>query len=144
MGNLFFLMKTMHFNKIPQEKFSLIVNIFNNKYHKKVCPSYLVKSKISAIFEEAKLQKKMPVETYEPSGNQTIMSKVLIGHYATFDEAQKMQNQIKAKNPTLQPFVRKVGGVFSVQMGSYQDFSVAKTQAQFLSSKGLDVWIYQQ
>lgn len=101
-------------------------------------------SKITTILEDVKLQKKLPIETYEPSGNQTIMSKVLIGHYATFEDAQKMQNQIKAKNPTLQPFVKKVGGVFSVQMGSYQDFAVAKTQAQYLSSKGLDVWIYQQ
>ena len=100
--------------------------------------------KVATVLDEIKLQKKLPIETYEPSSNQTIMSKVLIGHYATFEEAQSMQNQIKSKNPTLQPFVKKVGGVFSVQMGSYQDFNVAKAQAQFLSSKGLDVWIYQQ
>lgn len=101
--------------------------------------------KVANILEEPKPQKKISADTTETTAtNQTIMSKVLIGHFATFEEAQALQNEIKTKNPTLQPFVRKVGGVFSIQMGSYQDFSVAKTQAQILSSKGLDVWIYQQ
>ena len=101
-------------------------------------------SKISNIIEEVKLQKKVPVESVEADNNVTIMSKVLIGRYTTFEEAQKVQNQIKAKNSALQPFVRKVGSVFSVQMGSYQDFNVAKNHAQALKSKGFDVWIYQQ
>lgn len=100
-------------------------------------------SKLSTIMEEVKLQKKIPVENNIES-NVTVMSKVLLGRYSTFDEAQKMQKQIKANNPSMQPFVRKVGNVFSVQMGSYQDFSQAKIHAQKLSTKGLDVWIYQQ
>lgn len=101
-------------------------------------------NKLSALIEDVKLQKKIPVEAGLAESNVTVMSKVLVGRYSTFDEAQKIQNQIKAKNPSLQPFVRKVGNVYSVQMGSYQDFSQAKTHAQKLSSKGLDVWIYQQ
>jgi len=100
--------------------------------------------KISNIIEEVKLQKKIPVENIESETNVVVMSKVLIGRYNTFEEAQKLQNEIKSKNPALQPFVRKVGGVFSVQMGSYQDFAVAKNHAQNLRSKGFDVWIYQQ
>ena len=60
------------------------------------------------------------------------------------DSVAKIENQIKAKNSKLQPFVRKVGNVFSVQMGSYQDFNVAKSHAQSLGSQGFDVWIYQQ
>ena len=72
------------------------------------------------------------------------MSKVLIGRYASFEEAQKTQNSIKAKDSSLSPFVKKVGDVFCVQMGSYQDFNVAKAQAQKLKSLGFDVWIYQQ
>lgn len=100
--------------------------------------------KISNIIDEVKLQKKIPIESLEEETNVTVMSKVLIGRYNTFEEAQKLQNDIKNKNPNLQPFVRKVGGVFSVQMGSYQDFTVAKNHAQNLRSKGFDVWIYQQ
>jgi len=100
--------------------------------------------KLSAIIEDVKLQKKIPVENNLIENNVTVMSKVLVGRYATFEEAQKVQNQIKAKNSSLQPFVKKIGNVFSVQMGSYQDFAQAKIHAQKLSSKGFDVWIYQQ
>lgn len=101
-------------------------------------------SKISSLIQEVKLQNKIPVEELAQDTNVTIMSKVLIGRYMTFEEAQKLQTQIKAKNSSLQPFVRKVGNVFSVQMGSYQDFSIAKKHAQVLRNQGFDVWIYQQ
>ncbi len=101
-------------------------------------------SKIASIIEEVKLQNKVPVEEVSQDSNVVVMSKVLIGRYNTFEEAQVLQTQIKAKNSSLQPFVRKVGNVFSVQMGSYQDFSIAKKHAQTLRSQGFDVWIYQQ
>ncbi len=76
--------------------------------------------------------------------NVTILSKVLVGRFTTFEEAVSAQNQIKSTNPELSPFVRKVGSVYSVQMGSYQDFNVAQNQARMLKTKGFDVWIYQQ
>ena len=101
-------------------------------------------SKLSSILEEVSLQKKIPVENNLTENNITVMSKVLVGRYSTFEEAQKVQAQIKAKTPSLQPFVKKIGNVFSVQMGSYQDFAQAKTYAQSLRGKGFDVWIYQQ
>lgn len=101
-------------------------------------------SKLTTIMEEVKLQKKIPVENNYVDNNVTVMSKVLLGRYSTFEEAQKMQKQIKANNASLQPFVKKVGNVYCVQMGSYQDFAQAKIHAQKLSAKGLDVWIYQQ
>ena len=41
-------------------------------------------------------------------------------------------------------YVRKIGDIYTVQMGSYQDFYTAKSKAQDLKAKGLDVWIYQQ
>ncbi|MBR3605149.1 MAG: SPOR domain-containing protein [Candidatus Gastranaerophilales bacterium] len=101
-------------------------------------------SKLSTILEEVNFQKKIPVENNLIDSNVTVMSKVLVGRYPTFEEAQKVQTQIKAKSPSLQPFVKKIGNVFSVQMGSYQDFAQAKTHAQALRGKGFDVWIYQQ
>ena len=76
--------------------------------------------------------------------NIIIMSKVLIGRYSTFEEAVKMQDSLRANYPKLSPFVKKFGEVFSVQMGSYQDFQMAKNQAQTLKAKGYEVWIYQQ
>jgi len=100
-------------------------------------------NKLVSAIDEMKSHTKKQDELISEK-NVTIMSKVLIGRYASFDEAQKVQNAIKAQDSKLSPFVRKVGDVFSVQMGSYQDFNVAKTQAQKLKSAGFDVWIYQQ
>lgn len=76
--------------------------------------------------------------------NVTIMSKVLIGRFSSFEEAQTVQNEIKSRNPSLSPYVKKIGNIYGIQMGSYQDFSAAKNQAQALKSEGYDVWIYQQ
>ena len=86
----------------------------------------------------------MPTRQRINEDNITIMSKVLVGRYSTFDDAARAQAGIKEQNPSLTPYVRKIGDVYSVQMGSYQDFYVAKSQAQKLKSKGYDVWIYQQ
>ncbi len=82
--------------------------------------------------------------TKTASDNLIIMSKVFIGRYANLDEAQAMQNTIKNSNPHLTPYVKKVGNVFTIQMGSYQDFNVARKFAQRLQAKGFEVWIYQQ
>ena len=97
------------------------------------------------INEIKNLAKKPAVEVPLPENkNVTIMSKVFIGKYLTLEDAQKVQGEIKAKNPTLAPFVKKVGEIFTIQTGSYQDFEVAKKQAQNLKAQGLDVWIFQQ
>lgn len=95
-----------------------------------------LKEKIS---ETIKKEEKAPTPA-----NVIITSKVLVGRFLTFEEAQKAQAEIKEKDPSSIPFVRKTGDVFSVQMGSYQDFTTAKAQAQALKARGLDVWIYQQ
>lgn len=76
--------------------------------------------------------------------NVVIMSKVLTGRFSTFDEAKRVQALVKEKNPNRKPYVRKVGDVYSVQVGSYQDFAVAKKVAREVKAQGFDVWIYQQ
>lgn len=80
----------------------------------------------------------------ESYSNITIMSKVLIGKYLTFEEAKSKQVEIKENNPNSAPYVKKVGDIYSVQMGTYQDFATAKSMAASLKSRGYDVWIYQQ
>ena len=76
--------------------------------------------------------------------NVTIMSKVLIGRYQTLEEARAMQTTLKGQFAQLSPYVKKVGSIYSVQMGSYQDFSIARKHAQSLQAQGYEVWIYQQ
>lgn len=101
---------------------------------------------MTSVLEEVKTPSKKKAEPeinlQEPIS--VVVSKVLIGRYQTFEDAQKMQNLIKTKDPKATPFIRKIGDVYGIQMGSYLDFNVAKTQAQLLKAKGWDVWIYQQ
>jgi len=102
--------------------------------------------KLSNVIDEVKnIKVKLPSPKHEEQEeNVTITSKVLIGRFSSFEEASKMQAEIKAKDASLSPFVRKVGDIYSVQMGSYQDFYTAKHQAQQLKASGFEVWIYQQ
>lgn len=90
------------------------------------------------------LEKKAPIPEINTEKNITINSKVLIGHYKTFEDAREAQIAIKQKTPSSTPYVRKIGEAYSLQMGSYQEFSTARIQAQKLKAQGYDVWIYQQ
>lgn len=94
-------------------------------------------------FEEKKPKPVVKTESYIQN-NIIVVSKVLVGKFATLDEALKKQNEIKENNPKSTPYVKKVGDIFSIQMGTYQDFATAKSAAASLKSKGYDVWIYQQ
>ena len=114
-----------------------------NKTQKEDEKSFL-KPKITNPIEELGNNSNKTADETSLNKNITIMSKVLICRYSTLEEAQKAQSEIKSLNIGATPFVKKVGDVFSVQMGSYQDFSVAKNHAQNLKAKGYDVWIYQQ
>ena len=102
-------------------------------------------SKLSEVIDEVKhMASKNQPKPIEVDENVMITSKVLVGRFSSFDEASKMQIEIKSKLASSSPFVRKVGDIYSVQMGSFQDFYTAKTEAQKLKSHGLEVWIYQQ
>ncbi len=94
--------------------------------------------------EQPQETNKEPAVISTDESNITIMSKVLVGRFSTFEDAQRLQSVIKAKDASLTPYVKKVGDVFAVQLGSFKDFNMAKNQARTLKSKGLDVWIYQQ
>ena len=115
------------------------------KFKAKNIQSETTGSKLADVIDEVKqLASKTAAKKADYEENVTITSKVLVGRFSSFDEAAQLQSDIKAKDASLTPFVRKVGDVYSVQMGSYQDFYTAKTQAQKLKASGYDVWIYQQ
>ena len=114
------------------------------KFKEKNAQSEANGSKLSNEHESKNISVKLPfVKKENIEEDITITSKVLVGRFSSFEEASKKQAQIKAENKDLSPFVRKVGDIYSVQMGSYQDFHTAKQQALQLKSSGLEVWIYQ-
>lgn len=69
--------------------------------------------------------------------------KVLVGRYATFDEAKNAQINMKNIKKTA-PFIRKVDNVYCLQIGSYTNMDVARSVAGGYGKDGFDVWIYQQ
>ena len=75
--------------------------------------------------------------------NLIITSKVLIGRFPSLEDAKAYQDQIK-NDISETSYVRKLGDIFCIQIGSYNDFQVAKSHAQKLKAKGYEVWIYQQ
>ena len=71
-------------------------------------------------------------------------SKVLIGKYASFEEARAAQDEVRALNQDTTPFIRKVGDVYALQVGSFQDIDMARSTAAKYHAAHFDVWIYQQ
>lgn len=71
------------------------------------------------------------------------VTKVYSGKYATFDEAKAAQSAVKDSKPNLTPFIRKVGGIYTLQLGSYTNPDVAKNVAGSLRTEGLDTWTHQ-
>lgn len=69
--------------------------------------------------------------------------KVLIGKYPTYDEAKTAQAAMKNTKARVAP-LRKVDGVYSLQIGAYSNMDSARSVAGMYSSEGYDVWIYQQ
>ncbi len=78
------------------------------------------------------------------ASNIGVYSKVLIGKYATFDEARAAQDSVREYNQGSTPFIRKVGDIYALQVGSYQELTTAKQVASKFRAQNFDVWIYQQ
>ena len=76
--------------------------------------------------------------------NVEVYSKVLIGKYETFEDARSAQDAVREVNRGTTPFIRKVGDIYALQVGSYQDLEVARQVASRFRAENFDVWIYQQ
>ena len=70
--------------------------------------------------------------------------KVLIGKYSTKKKKKTAQTAMKNSKARIAPFIRRVGNVYSLQIGSYSNMDVARSVAGSYGREGFDVWIYQQ
>ena len=58
-------------------------------------------------------------EQKQPQDNNVaVYSKVLIGKYSTFEDARAAQNSVREYNQGTTPFIRKVGDIYALQVGS--------------------------
>lgn len=100
-------------------------------------------------YADSQIDTKKPQDVGEkqingPSSNIAVYSKVLIGKYATFEDARAAQESVREANQGTTPFIRKVGDIYALQVGSYQDLTTAKQVASRFRAEDFDVWIYQQ
>ncbi len=101
----------------------------------------------SVAFDSIDTKKPQDVGETDVSKNNpniTVYSKVLIGKYATFEDARGAQESVRQANHGTTPFIRKVGDIYALQVGSYQDLTTAKQVASKFRAENFDVWIYQQ
>ena len=63
-----------------------------------------------------------------PEEHRVVYSKVLLGHYSSYDEAKQAQAKLKADTGSI-AFVRKMGSSYALQVGSYLDPEQAKITA---------------
>ena len=81
--------------------------------------------------EEVKTQVEKQVST--PQEHRVVYSKVLLGHYSTYEEAKQAQAQLKSATGAI-AFVRKMGSFYALQVGSYLDPEQARITAAKYSS----------
>lgn len=87
---------------------------------------------------------KLTVETPDNTENvskENAPTRVLIGRYDTIEEAEVAKNRMMANYNLEKPFVKKIGDIFTIQIGVYSDANTAMMMANKFSSLGYNVWL---
>ncbi len=92
--------------------------------------------------EKTQVEKKVNA----PEEHRVVYSKVLLGHYSSYDEAKQAQAKLKADTGSV-AFVRKMGSFYALQVGSYLDPEQAKVTAAKYSNMNyfvsiIEDWFY--
>ena len=58
---------------------------------------------------------------------QTAPAKVVVGYYATKEQAEVAKGIILESGMNISPFVRNIGGAFTIQVGSYSSREKAQS-----------------
>lgn len=97
----------------------------------------------SLLEEEEKAAHAPKVEAPEKPTTEAkpVFSKVLIGRYRSFDEAKEAQNELREASGAV-TFIRKMGDIYSLQVGSYTNEGIAQEVADKYSGN-YPVWILQ-
>lgn len=96
-----------------------------------------------------KQKSSVPVQSapapYVPKSLQGKNYKILLGGYSTPEDAQKLADMLSSvPNTTIKPFIKSHNGLYSVQVGSYNDVKTAQTIANAYKSKNYKVKIIEQ
>lgn len=76
--------------------------------------------------------KKVPVPAPTAPQAKTISAKVVVGNYATMEQAQVAKGIISEAGLNIDPFVRNIGGTYTIQTGSFTSKEKAQAAANDL------------
>ena len=68
-------------------------------------------------------------------------TRVLIGRYETIEDAEVAKNRMAANYDIDKPFVKKIGDIFTIQIGVFSDANTAMNIANKFNSLGYNVWL---
>jgi hypothetical protein len=95
--------------------------------------------------EKVVLAPKIPLkaQNIEPKQEIPVYIRVFVGRYKTLDEAREAQANINSipQFSYVSLFIRKIGEVYTIQIGSYTNKQVAKTTALKFGNAGYNVWM---
>lgn len=80
--------------------------------------------------EESKAVEVKPVQPANPS--QPVNAKVIVGYYATQAQAEVAKDIIQEAGLNIQPFVKNIGGAYTLQVGSFSSKEKAQSVANDL------------
>ena len=102
--------------------------------------------KTNAETEEESIIKTEKLSVEEPSNTDVVQkantpTRVLVGRYDTIEEAEVAKNRMAANYNLESPFVKKIGDIFTIQIGVFSDANTAMMLANKFSSLGYNVWL---
>lgn len=94
---------------------------------------------------QQKLKAQQPSSPYIPKAQQSKNYKILVGDYTSPEDAQKAADMFSTvSNSPVKPFIKSYNGLYSVQVGSYNDAQKAQSMAGSYKSKNYKVKIIEQ
>lgn len=102
------------------------------------CPGPYLKSKFAYIADEVN-KRLAGVEPQPKPSEQDALYKVQVGAFSNMGNAQKMQDQLKAKGYT--SFIKKIGTLYKVQVGAYKVKTNAEAMLKKLKADGFTGFI---
>lgn len=83
-------------------------------------------------------------DLYKPFDGSTKMSKVLVGRYATLEQAKVAQEILMDSSLNITPFIKNTGGAYTLQVGSYSSRAKAEEVASQLQRNSFPARIIQE
>lgn len=102
-------------------------NIFSPELDEKVVVPEKKEKEENAEKEIKSAEKEATPSPSETAAEAPVVSKVVVGYYQTKDQAEVAKSIILESGLNINPFVRSIGGAYTIQVGSYSSREKAQS-----------------